>query len=66
MAVQKSCETCEFCMPANEDLVCAGGTPLPNGSDTYGMKIEETEKLFPHGCDNWEMSFRSFCEEENI
>jgi hypothetical protein len=27
-----------------------------NGRDTYGMPIEEAEKMFPDGCDYWDVS----------
>ena len=57
MATEKCCATCEFCMSGDDDLVCAGGT------DTYGMKIKETEKMFPNGCDEWEISIKDYCRE---
>ena len=49
----KCCDTCELCMPVNGDFVCAGGVVLPDGRNTYGMPIEETQKIFPNGCDDY-------------
>ena len=48
----KSCKTCEFNFYNNG--ICAGhGTIKNSQTDTYGMEISETMKLFPNGCDNW-------------
>lgn len=45
--IEKSCLTCEF----NFGNVCAGfGTRKDNGKETYGMPMDEAEKMFPSGC----------------
>lgn len=46
--------TCEM----NAGSVCMGsGKRIDNGENTYGMDIEETKKMFPNGCGDWEISF---------
>ncbi len=55
------CETCEF----NAGIACMGyGKRTDNGKDTYGMKIEEAEKMFPDGCEDWGISLSAFINEE--
>lgn len=61
----KCCGTCELCMPINGELLCAGGTILPDGRKTYGMKIDETEKLFPNGCDDYSVSLGFYMDDEH-
>ena len=64
MKTEKCCGSCELCMPNNKgDLICAGGIDLPDGRNTYGMSIEETEKIFPNGCEDYEISFHCFMDE---
>lgn len=61
--VQQNCSTCEF----NFGDVCAGhGTRKDNGEDTYGMPIEETDKMFLDGCDDYGISLDSFIEQEKM
>lgn len=61
--VQQNCSTCEF----NFGDVCAGyGTRKDNGEDTYGMPIEEMDKMFPDGCDDYGISLDSFIEQEKL
>ncbi len=48
--VEQNCSTCEF----NFGNVCAGhGARVDNGKDTYGMPMEEAEKMFLDGCDDF-------------
>lgn len=56
---RKNCFTCQLNMG-----VCAGHGKINDEKDTYGLNIEETIKLFPNGCDDYEISFESFIEEE--
>lgn len=43
--VKRCCKTCEF----STSIACMGyGKCTDNGKDTYEMKIEETEKMFPN------------------
>ncbi|WP_346936030.1 hypothetical protein [Clostridium sp.] len=61
--VEQNCSTCEF----NFGDVCAGhGTRKDNGEDIYGMPIEETDKMFPDGCDDYGISLDSFIEQEKM
>lgn len=55
--VKKCCDTCEM----NAGRVCMGsGKRIDNGENTYGMDIEETKKMFPNGCRDWEISFAEY------
>ena len=64
MKIERCCGTCEMCMPNDKgDLVCAGGMQLPDGRFLYGMSIEEKEKLFPNGCDDYEIGFCAYMDE---
>lgn len=59
--VKHCCDTCEF----NAGSVCMGyGKRTDNGENTYGMSIEEAEKMFPNGCEDWGISLSAFIEEE--
>ncbi|MHC1694945.1 MAG: hypothetical protein AB9835_06690 [Eubacteriales bacterium] len=61
--VDRNCSTCEF----NFGDVCAGhGVRNDNGEDTYGMPIEEADKMFPDGCDDFGISLASFIEQEKL
>lgn len=61
--VEMSCDTCEF----NFGTICAGhGERTDNGEDTYGMPIEEAEKMFPEGCSSYGISLRAFVEQEKL
>lgn len=61
--VEQNCCTCEF----NFGDVCAGhGTRKDNSEDTYGMPIEEADKMFPSGCDDYGISLDSFIEQEKL
>lgn len=61
--IEQNCSTCEF----NFGDVCAGhGTRKDNGEDTYGMPIEETDKMFPDACDDYGISLDSFIEQEKL
>lgn len=61
--VEQNCSTCEF----NFGDVCAGhGTRADNGQDTYGMSMEDVEKMFPDGCDDYGISFDAFIEQEKL
>ena len=62
---KKCCATCEFCMPVKGELICAGYGELSDGRITYGMKIEETEKLFPNGCSDYGVSYQAFIDEND-
>lgn len=59
--VEQNCSTCEF----NFGEVCAGyGTRTDNGQETYGMPMEEAEKMFLDGCDDYGISLDAFIEQE--
>ncbi len=61
--IEKNCSTCEF----NFGVVCAShGVRLDNGLDTYGMSIDLSCDMFPNGCDEWEISFESFVDQEKM
>lgn len=61
--VEKSCLTCEF----NFGDVCAGhGVRTDNGQDTYGMSMEEAQKMFLDGCDDYGISLDAFIEQEKL
>lgn len=61
MKTEKGCYTCEF----NAGIACMGyGKRKDNGKDTYGMPIEEAEKMFPNGCSDWGISLEAFTNEE--
>ena len=61
--IEKSCTTCEF----NLDNMCAGyGTRTDNGQETYGMPMEEAEKMFPTGCADYGISLDAFVEQEKM
>ena len=61
--VKKSCETYEF----NFDNVCAVyGKRTDNGNDTYGMQMEEAEKMFLGGCEDYGISLSAFIEQEKL
>lgn len=61
--IEQNCSSGEF----NFGDVCAGhGTRKDNGEDTYGMPIEETDKMFPDGCDDYGISFDSYIEQEKL
>lgn len=52
--LKSGCNICEF----NSGMVCAGYAKCKdNGKYTYGMPIDESSKMFPNGCDDYEMSF---------
>ena len=61
----KNCTTCEF----NAGTNCMGyGTRTDNGDETYGMPIESSIKMFPHGCEDYGISLAAFtedCEKRN-
>lgn len=60
MKTEKNCSTCEF----NAGIVCMGsGKRTDNKENTYGMPIEEAEKMFPNGCNDWGISLNAFIEE---
>lgn len=52
--IKKSCKNCEFAMSGNGQIICSGR------SDDYGRNITELIKLFPDGCEEWEISFNEF------
>ncbi len=61
--IKESCASCEF----NFGDVCAGhGTRTDNGEDTYGMRMEDAEKMFPDGCEDYGISLESFIEQEKM
>ena len=61
--IEKSCATCEF----NFGNVCVGyGTRTDNGRETYGMPMEEAEKMFPTGCADYGISLEAFIEQEKM
>lgn len=61
--VEQSCATCEF----NFGTVCAGyGTRTDNGKNTYGMPMDEAEKMFPDGCEDYGISLDAFIEQEEL
>ena len=61
MKPKKGCDTCEF----NAGIACMGyGRRTDNDEYTYGMKIEDAEKMFPNGCNDWEISFAAFEAED--
>jgi hypothetical protein len=61
--VEINCSTCEF----NFGNVCAGhGIRTDNGQDTYGMPMEEVDKMFPNGCDDYGISLDDFIEQEKL
>ena len=61
--IKESCASCEF----NFGDVCAGhGTRTDNGKDTYGMRMEDAEKMFPEGCEDYGISLESFIEQEKM
>ena len=37
-----------------------------NSEDTYGMPIEEADKMFPDGCDDYGISLDAFIEQEKL
>lgn len=60
---KKSCVTCEF----NTGIVCMGsGRRTVNGENTYGMPIEEAKKMFPDGCEDWELSFADYMSMRGV
>lgn len=55
------CSTCEF----NFGDICAGhGIRIDNQKDPYGSNIDEMKKMFPDGCEDYDIDFNSFCDEE--
>lgn len=61
--VEKSCLTCEF----NFGDVCAGhGVRTDNAQDTYGMSMEEAQKMFLDGCNDYGISLDAFIEQEKL
>lgn len=59
----KSCDTCVM----NAGAVCMGsGKRKDNGDSTYGMPMEEAQRMFPHGCDDYEISFSAFVDQEKL
>lgn len=64
MKAKKGCVTCEF----NAGIACMGyGKCTDNKKDTYGMPIEDAEKMFPDGCDAWGISLGAYItENENV
>lgn len=57
MKTERNCGTCEF----NAGTVCMGsGRRTDNNENTYGMPIEEAEKMFPNGCGDWGISLQAF------
>lgn len=61
--VERNCSTCEF----NFRNVCAGhGVRKDNGQDTYGMPMEEAEKMFSEGCEDYGISLDAFIEQEKM
>lgn len=56
--VKQHCSTCIF----NSGSSCIGhGTRRDNHTDTYGMSIMNTIKMFPTGCERWQMSASAYC-----
>lgn len=64
--MKKNCDYCELCMPDGKgSCVCAAhGYRTDNGEDTYGMSYEDAIKLFPNGCDEFEMALSVFIENK--
>lgn len=61
--IEENCDTCEF----NAGTVCMGyGTRLDNGMDTYGMPMEEAEKMFSNGCGDYGISLEAYVEQEKL
>ena len=61
--LKKSCTTCEF----NFGTVCAGyGTRTDNNEPTYGMPMEEAEKMLPNGCEDYGISAEAFAYQEKL
>ena len=56
--IDAECSNCEL----NAGKVCMGYGTMEDGTYTYGKPIEELTKVFPGGCDGWEVSFY---EQEN-
>ena len=42
------------------------GKRKDNGDSTYGMPMEEAQRMFPHGCDDYEISFSAFVDQEKL
>jgi len=56
--VPMECDSCSL----NMGVVCAGsGKRLDNGECKYGMPIDEAIAMFPNGCDEYSISFPSYC-----
>lgn len=61
--VEQNCSTCEF----NFGDVCTGhGIRIDDGKDTYGMSMEEADKMFPNGCGDYGISLDAFIEQEKL
>lgn len=62
--IKPSCDSCEF----NFGTVCAGyGTRTDNGEYTYGMPMDEAQKMFPKGCRDYGIALdASFIEQEKM
>lgn len=61
--VEKSCATCEM----NTGVVCMGsGKRKDNGDSTYGMPMEEAQRMFPRGCEDYGISLSAFEEQEKL
>lgn len=58
---KQCCATCEF----NFGTVCAGyGTRTDNNEPTYGMPMEEAEKMFPNGCEDYSISAYAYMQQQ--
>lgn len=56
-SLDQNCSTCEF----NFGNVCAEHViRLDDGQDIYGMPMEEADKMFANGCDDYEISLDAF------
>ncbi len=55
--IERNCRNCEF----KAGNACLGeGKRIDNGSVTYGMSLNDAVKMFPNGCDNFEISYLAY------
>lgn len=56
--ISSNCDSCEF----NVGVCCGSGVRTDNKESTYGMPITEAKKMFPDGCESYEVSLKAYSE----
>ncbi len=61
--VEQNCSSCQFSFG---NVRAGHGVGMDNGQDTYGMPMEEADKMYINGGADYGISLDSFIEQEKL